>query len=88
MKTEILSFINRIKDIYKLEAFYFAPKDLYIIRFRGKGIQNFNSTQFYQIPKRLREKTIGNILRVGLNHNVGERHLKKSLSLSNIGKRI
>lgn len=89
MRKDIVEFIRHLKDKYKVEAVYFPNKDIYSIRYRGRGIQNFTSKMFYTIPKRHRENVIYAILKKGLTHNLGQKELKDKLYLNrNIGKKI
>jgi len=89
MRKDILEFIKVIKDKYKMEAVYFPDTDVYSIRFRGLGIQNFNSKNFYDLPRKHREKMLLAILKRGLAHNLGEKTLKEKLNLNRkIGKKI
>jgi hypothetical protein len=74
---------------YNLETIYFPDNDVYSIRLKGKGIQNFNSTNFFSLPRRARESQILALIRVGLNHNIGEEKTKNQIILQrNWGKRI
>jgi len=89
MKADIISFVNKMKDKYGFEAIYIPQKDLYSLRYKGRGIQNFNSKSFYTLPKRHRENMLLPILKVGLRINSGEKALKDSIyQLRNIGKKI
>lgn len=65
--------------MYGLEAVYFPTVDVYSLRKKGRGVQNFNSKNFYQLPQRYREVLIGRLLKVGLNHNLGEKTVKNQL---------
>jgi hypothetical protein len=85
----IKKWILQMHEKYGIEANYFPSKDMYSLMYRGKGIQNFTSEIFYQLPKRLREKRIYGIIRVGLNHNLGEKTVGDKIYLNrNVGKRI
>jgi len=89
MKKDIVNFIHSLMEKYRLEAIYFPDDDIYSIRFFGRAVQNFNSKQFYSLPKRHRMRQIVQILKLGLSHNVGERSLKDRLYLNrNLGKKI
>lgn len=89
MRTDILRFIKKIKERYKVEALYFPDNDVYSVRFRGRAVQNFNSKQFYDIPKEKRFRMIGDILHLGLSHNIGERTMINQLYLQRgMGKKI
>ena len=88
MKNEIKQWIIKICKKYNFEAIYFPAKDMYSIRFKGKGIQNFTSKTFYNLPKKHREGMMLPLMKVGLNLNFGERKLRDSLYQQNIGKKI
>ncbi len=89
MRKDIINFIKVIKDKYKIEAVYFPDNDVYSLRYRGRGIQNFNSKNFYTLPKRHRENMLLAIIKKGLTHNLGEKTLKDKLYLNRqIGKII
>lgn len=88
MKSEIRTFIKHMCDKYGFEAIYFPAKDLYSIRYKGRGIQNFNSKNFYTLPKRHRENMLRPLMKVGLNLNVGEKRLQNLIYQQKIGKKI
>lgn len=84
MRIEILKFIEEVKSLYKLEARYFPANDVYSLMKNGKGVQNFNSINFYQLPKSYRKAQIRGIINLGLTHNMGEKtkeqiHLNRSI---------
>jgi hypothetical protein len=84
----IRHFIREICAKHGLEAYYFPSTDVYSIRFKGKGIQNFNSANFFTLPRRFREKEILALKKVGLAHNVGEKTKDQILLNSGLGKRL
>ena len=88
MRRDITRFIEKVKGKYGLEAIYLPIKDLYCLRYKGRGVQNFNSKNFYTLPQRHRERLIHAIIKVGLNHNVGEKHRDSIYQQRNIGKTI
>lgn len=62
---------------------------MYVIHKRGYAIQNFNTTQFYEVPPPARRRLIIGILKRGLTHNVGEKAIKDTLNVnSQLGIRI
>ncbi len=84
-----MQFCRKVCNRYGLEAIYIPDNDVYSIRFRGRGVHNFNSKNFYQVPKRYREVLVGRILKVGLNHNLGEKTVQRQIYLDrSIGKKI
>ena len=88
MKAEIKNWIIKVAKRYNFSAIYFPLKDMYSIRFKGRGIQNFTSKTFYMLPKRHRESMMLPLLKVGLSQNFGEKKLRDSLFQQKIGKRI
>ena len=89
MNQEIVKWLRKVNLKYGTEALYFPDDDVYSIRFRGRAVQNFTSTIFYQLPKRHRFNMIKDIIKLGLNNNVGERHLTNQLNLdSGQGKKV
>lgn len=89
MIKEIVQFILKCHEKYGTEALYFPDDDIYSIRYKGRAVQNFTSTIFYQLPKRHRFNMIKDIIKLGLNHNSGERHLHNQLHLDMAqGKKI
>ena len=89
MNREVVKFIRACHKKYRTDALYFPDDDIYSIRFHGRAVQNFTSTIFYQIPKRQRFNMIKDIIKLGLNHNSGEKHLTNQLFLqAGQGKRI
>jgi len=49
---------------------------MYSIKFKGRGIQNFTSKTFYDLPKRHRENMMLPLLKIGLHTNWGEKRLQ------------
>ena len=89
MRQDILKFVRLCCRLYKLEAIYIPGKDVYSLRFRGRGVHNFNSKNFYELPQRHRLVLVGRILRVGLNHNVGEKSMMNQVFINrSFGKKI
>ena len=89
MNQEIVKWLRKVNLKYGTEALYFPDDDVYSIRFRGRAVQNFTSTIFYQLPKRHRFNMIKDIIKLGLDDNSGERHLTNQLFMAQgQGKRI
>lgn len=88
MRTDIVQFIDSVKKEFKLEARYFPAKDVYSLRRNGKGVQNFNSKNFYDLPKAFRKAQIRGIIQKGLNHNMGEKTKEMIQLNSSIGRKI
>lgn len=89
MRYDIVRFIKKVAQKYGLEAIYIPDNDVYSIRKNGRAVHNFNSQNFYQLPQRHRENHVMALLKVGLNHNLGENKINKTLFLNrNIGKKI
>jgi hypothetical protein len=88
MRKDITDFVALVKKEFKLEARYFPRNDVYSLRKNGKGVQNFNSRNFYQLPKSFRRSQIRAIIKVGLNHNMGEKTKEQIQLHQAMGKRI
>lgn len=88
MRVDIRNWIIRMKSKYGIEAIYLPHKDLYCLRYKGKGLQNFNTKNFYQLPQRHRENMILPLLKVGLVHNLGEKIKDRIYQQRNFGKKI
>lgn len=69
----ITRWIIKMCQKYKLSAFYLPDRDVYLIHFKGKALQGFNSQVFYQIPKDAREKQLIPLLKRGLMLNIEEK---------------
>jgi len=86
---DIVNFVRLINGKYGTECLYFPDDDIYSIRLKGRAVQNFKPEQFYTIPKRQRMNTIRNIIKIGLEHNIGEKTLQNQIFLDrNIGRKI
>lgn len=72
MKNEICVWIRKVAPKYKLSALYYPENDVYALDRKGRAIQTFNSKTFFEIPKLGRERMLNPLIRLGLNHNLGE----------------
>ena len=89
MRIEIVDFLKDVCSRYGLSANYQQHKDIYVVHKRGYAIQNFNTEQFYQIPKPARRQLFIGLLQRGLTHNLGEGSAKNNLLIkSQLGIRI
>lgn len=88
MNALILTFIRKMIAKHHLEAVYFPDNDVYSIRFKGKGIQNFNSKNFFTLPRRAREVDILALIKKGLHHNCGEKTKEQIILNRSQGQRI
>lgn len=89
MRIDIANFLKEVCTELNLSANYMRSKDIFVIHKRGYAIQNFNTKQFYQIPKPKRKQLLLGILKRGLTHNIGERAIKDNLRVkSQLGIRI
>ena len=88
MKNEIVLWVKRAAQHYKLEAYYLPDNDAYIMTFRGRAVMNFTSKMFYQIPKNVRFKQIMLMMKLGLNHNFGEKYRNQLFLPRKIGIKI
>lgn len=76
MRPEIKRFLRKCIAKWKLEAYYIPDKDLYMLSRGGRAVNGFITPVFYQIPPSLRFKEVEGIIRLGLNHNLGERTMR------------
>jgi len=89
MRRDIVFWIKEMKKKFGLEAVYIPDNDVYSLRFKGKSVHNFNSKNYYLLPKRYRENHVRALLKVGLNHNIGQNIVKQQIILNRcLGKRI
>lgn len=79
MKTEIVNFITFACETLKARANYLYDGDIYMIHKDGKAVQNFTTSQFYEIPKRERIRDWERLIRIGLVNNLGEKNVKEQL---------
>lgn len=84
----IRRWIIKICKKYNLSSFYLPHKDTFMIHFKGKALQGFNSQVFYQIPKDAREKELMGILKRGLMLNIDERHRNQLYTKRKLGKEL
>lgn len=73
---------------YGYSAFYLPKKDTYMIHFRGRALQGFNSQVFYQIPKDAREQSLVAIMKRGLMLNIDEKHRDQLYTNRHLGRTI
>lgn len=71
MRQEIVKFVREACAKYALEAYYIPESDVYVLTKKGRAVQNFNSEQFYQYPRRQRMKEYRALI-AGMMHNLGE----------------
>lgn len=89
MRIDIVDFLKKVCAELGLSANYQTARDVYIIHKRGYAIQNFTTTQFYELDKPARRKLLLGILKRGLTHNIGENSIKNDLNIkSQLGIRI
>lgn len=85
---QIASWIIKICKKYKLSSFYIPGKDIYMIHFKGKALQGFNSEVFWQIPKDAREKSLMGILKRGLMLNINEKKSENLYTKRKLGRTL
>lgn len=88
MNPSIKRWIEKICTKYGLSAFYLPKKDTYMIHFKGRALQGFNSEVFYQMPKDAREKGLIGILKRGLMLNINEQNRDNLFTRRRLGKEI
>lgn len=88
MNPGIKKWIIKVCKKHKLGAFYLPDRDVYMIHFKGKALQGFTSSVFYQIPKVAREESILPILKRGLMLNMNEKSRDQLHTKRRLGKLI
>ena len=88
MNPTIKNFCIKVCKKYGLSSFYLPDRDVYMLHYRGKAIQGFNSTVFYQIPMVAREESILPILKRGLMLNFDENTRNQLYTKRRLGKKI
>lgn len=71
-----------------MSSFYLPDRDVYMIHFKGKALQGFTSSVFYQIPMVAREKQLIPILKLGLRNNIDEKNRDQLYTKKRLGKEI
>lgn len=88
MNPYIRDWVKKICTKHGFSAFYLPERDTYLIHFKGRALQGFNSNVFYQIPKVEREKGLIGILKRGLMLNINEAHRAQLYTQRRLGKEI
>lgn len=84
----IRRWIQKVCKKYGLSSFYLPDRDVYMIHFKGRALQGFNSNIFYQIPIDAREKGLVGILKQGLMLNIDEKNRDNLYTKKRLGKVI
>ena len=85
---DIYRWVVKVCKKYKLSAFYLPHKDTWMIHYKGKALQGFNTACFYQIPKDAREQTLMGILKRGLMLNMNEKNRNNLYTKRRLGKLV
>lgn len=88
MLPDIRNWIIKVCKKYGLSSFYLPDRDVYMIHFKGRALQGFNSQVFYQIPKDAREKMYTPLMKLGLNNNIEEKNRDNLFTKKKLGKLI
>lgn len=88
MRVAIKKFIKKMNLKYGLETYYLPADDVYCMTKKGRAVHNFDTQRFFTIPKRERENMFRPLIKVGLNHNLGEKHRDQIYHLRKIGQKI
>lgn len=88
MNPSIRRWCEKVCKRQGLSAFYLPLKDTYMIHFKGRALQGFNTQVFYQMPPDAREKGLIPILKLGLNNNIDERNRNNLYTKRRLGKLI
>lgn len=83
MRKEIVDYMMRVCTKYNLplSMHYYPPSglqkhDIYAVTLKGKAVVNFTSVNFYDISKSFRDKHFLPLIKIGMNHNLGEQSMK------------
>jgi hypothetical protein len=88
MNPYIRRWIERVCKKYGLSAFYLPRKDVYLIHYKGRALQGFNSEVFYQVPPDARERQFTPLMKLGLNNNIDEKNRDNLYTKKKLGKLI
>ena len=88
MLPDIKNWVKRICKKHGFSAFYLPKSDTYLIHFKGRALQGFNTQVFYQMPKDAREKGLIPIMKLGLNNNIDEKNRDNLYTRRRLGKHI
>ena len=88
MLPNIKTWIIKVCKKYGYSSFYLPTKDIYMIHFKGRALQGFNSQVFYDMPKDAREKGLVPIMKLGLNNNIDEKNRDNLFTKRKLGKHI
>jgi hypothetical protein len=88
MNPYIKNWTKRICKKLGLSAFYLPNKDVFMLHFKGRALQGFNSQVFWQIPPDAREKMLTPIMKLGLNNNIDEKNRDNLFTKKKLGKLI
>lgn len=81
MKAEIVRYLKGVCKKYGFGAYYYPDKDVYVVHYKGRAIQNFNSQQFRDVPPKVRNQMWLPLLKLGLNNNLAE-HVKNQVFIN------
>lgn len=87
MRKEIVQFIKQACEQYGMTSYWIPDNDCYVLLKKGKAVQNFNTEQFYQYPRKIRMREYRPLIG-GLNHNLGEAHKNQMVMPRHIGIQI
>ena len=74
MRQDIVKFVREACARYGMEAIYIPDNDTYSLMYKGRAVQNFNTTHFFTYPKVQRMKEYMPLIKIGLASNLNERH--------------
>lgn len=88
MNPQIVAWIKKVCKSQGLSSFYITKRDTYMIHFKGRAVQGFNSQVFWQIPPKLREKQLISIVKLGLNENINLKNRDQFFTKFHLGRKI
>lgn len=65
-----------------------TKRDTYMIHFKGRAVQGFNSQVFWQIPPKAREEQLRGIVKSGLRLNIDNKHRDTLYTQRKLGRTI
>lgn len=87
MKKEIVQFVKQACENYGMTSYWIPDNDCYVLLKKGKAVQNFNSEQFYQYPRKQRMREYRPLI-AGLTHNLGESYRDQTIMPRKFGIKI
>ena len=88
MRSDIIRFLKVACKRHGLKANYIPDGDTYVVHLDGRAVQNFNSEQFYQLPKQKRLRDFVPLVKRGLMINLSNKNYEQFLIRKKYEKKI